>query len=120
MKNKLLKCCSIAAILVSTNAFAEMPKIAAGANIGLPGIGLEARTQIAENVYGRLGFNYFKYKHDKRSGAINYKAELKLFTVPVMVDYHPIDNSGFRLSAGIAYNDNHATLKATPASSLTL
>lgn len=119
MKNQLLKCCSIAAILISNNVFADMPKIAAGANIGLPGIGIEARTQIAENVYGRLGANYFRYKYDKKGSSVSYKAELNLLTIPVMLDYHPIDNSGFRLSAGVAYNDNHVTLKATPSKPVT-
>lgn len=113
--NKLLKCCSIAAILASTNAFAEMPKIAAGVNIGLPGIGIEGRTQVADNLYARLGGNYFRYQHDSNDGDAKYKLELKLMTVPLMLDYHPFDNSGFRVSAGVAYNNNYISLKADPS-----
>ena len=37
-----------------------------------------------------------------------------------MIDYHPIDNSGFRISAGAAYNNNNVTLKATPKKAATL
>lgn len=118
--NKLLKCCSIAAILASTSAFAEAPRIAAGVNVGLPGIGLEARTPVADNLYARLGVNYFNYKHSNNDGKIKYDLDLNLTTAPLMLDYHPFDNSGFRVSAGVAYNNNYLSLKSTPSAPVTL
>jgi hypothetical protein len=42
---------------------------------------------------------------------MNYEGKLNLFTVPLMLDYHPT-GSGFKISAGVAYNGNKATLKA--------
>lgn len=119
--NKQLKILFLTStIAITSTASAEIPKIAAGLNIGTPGFGAEARTQISDNLYGRLGFNYFKYADTKNSGSIHYDANARLLTVPIMLDFHPIDNSGFRLSAGAAYNGNEINLSAKPAKSVTL
>ena len=61
-------------------------------------------------MYGRFGVNYLHYNHSLNDGALNYKGKLTLLTVPLMLDYHPFDNSGFRVSAGIAYNGNKKLL----------
>src|SRR6185503_21268117 len=70
--------------------------------------------------FARLGANYFTYNKNYNSGSIQYKAKLTLLTAPLMLDYHPIENSGFRLSAGIAYNGNKIKATARPISNVTL
>ena len=45
---------------------------------------------------------------------------MNLLTVPLLLDYHPFPESGFRISAGIAYNDNKVTATATPNKPVTI
>lgn len=100
--------------------------MAIGANVGTTGLGIEARTQIVENLYGRLGVNYFQYNspiakvNDSDDSTIHYKTKINIMNAPLMLDYHPIDNSGFRLSLGLAYNGNKITAKASPNKTLVL
>ena len=95
---------------------------AIGAKIGIiTGFGIEGRAMIAQNLYGRLGINYFGYTYKpKDNSQINYNIKLNLLTVPLMLDYHPFDSSGFRLSLGIAYNNNNITANASPKNKITL
>ena len=76
--------------------------------------------ELLDNLYGRFGVNYLHYNHTLNNGALNYKGKLTLLTVPLMLDYHPFDNSGFRVSAGIAYNGNKITATAKPNKTVTL
>ena len=100
--------------ILSTPVFAD--SVAIGPKIGSLGYGAEARVGVMENTFARLGFNYFSYSHDYNDGEINYKGKLTLATAPLMLDFHPF-NSGFRVSAGVAYNGNKITIKATPEKS---
>jgi hypothetical protein len=98
---------------------------AVGAKLGTTGVGIEAMVPITERFYGRFGVNYFHYHHNRHhkvltNNSLHYKAKLTLLTIPVMLDYHPFDNSGFRLSAGIAYNGNKLTANAKPSNNITL
>lgn len=111
---------ALATALLSTSSYASFDKVAAGLNIGTQGFGIEARTPIIENLYGRLGVNYASYTSKANNGVVDFKLKTQLLTVPVMFDYHPADDSGFRLSAGLAYNGNHIEGKASPVSNVTL
>jgi hypothetical protein len=102
---------------LSSSAFAHEGTVAVGLKVGTQGFGAEARMPIMNNVFGRLGVNYFNLNRTLNDGDLGYKAKMTLATVPLMVDYHPFDHSGFRLSAGIAYNGNKVSVKATPTKS---
>jgi hypothetical protein len=94
---------------------------AIGPKIGTTGFGLEGRAMITQNLYGRLGVNYFGYSFkSKDDSQVDYNVKLNLLTVPLMLDYHPFDNSGFRLSLGIAYNNNNISSNAKPGNKITL
>lgn len=108
MKN-IKKFATIVAVstMLSSSAYAADSMIAVGPKLGTQGIGVEARAAISDNIFGRVGINYASISSSNlESSEIKSKANLKLLTVPVMVDWHPFENNGFRLSAGIAYNDN--------------
>jgi len=102
--------------LLSTTAYAGTSDsvFAIGAKVGTQGIGIEGRSPIAEKLYGRLGVNYLHYNHKDGDSKLNYKGKLTLLTVPLMLDFHPSETSGFRLSLGVAYNGNKVTATATP------
>ena len=120
----ITKAASILAVsaLLSTTAYANNndSMVALGAKIGTAGVGIEGRAPIADNLYGRFGVNYLHYNHSLDKGSLNYKGKLTLLTVPLMLDYHPFDNSGFRVSAGVAYNANKITATAKPNKTVTL
>jgi len=106
--------------ILSNSAYAMHATVAFGPKIGTQGIGAEVRAPLADNFFGRLGLNYFTYKHNLNSGKINLRGKLTLLTVPIMLDWHPFAESGFRLSAGVAYNGNKVTAKATPSRPITI
>lgn len=119
MKKKLLKNISLLAVsaFIGTTSYADnitKSKLAIGANLGTTGFSLEGRTPLNDSLYGRIATNYFYYKHSMKKGSLDYKGKLNLLTVPLLFDYHPFPESGFRISAGIAYNDNKVTATATP------
>jgi hypothetical protein len=104
------------AILASEIAMADT--FAIGPKIGTQGLGLEGRARINDNLIARLGVNYFQYNHTYTEGGVSYKGKLQLLTVPLMLDFHPMDNSGFRVSAGVAYNDNNLKANAKASNSV--
>lgn len=120
MKNlkKIAATIAVSTIL-SSSAYAD-DIVAIGPKIGLEGFGLEARTPLMDNLLGRVGINYLGYSYNADLGELDLKAQITLLIVPVMLDWHPIDNSGFRLSAGVAYNGNKVTGKAAATKSVTL
>lgn len=93
---------------------------AIGPKIGTQGIGIEARAGLFDSIYARMGANYFRLNHKFGGSDLRYNAKLTLMTVPLMIDYHPFADSGFRISIGAAYNGNKASATATPNKSVTL
>lgn len=90
---------------IGTTSYADnttKSKLAIGANLGTTGFSLEGRTPLNDSLYGRIATNYFYYKHSMKKGSLDYKGKLNLLTVPLLFDYHPFPESGFRISAGIA------------------
>ena len=59
--------------MLSSTAYAMDGSVAFGPRAGIQGIGLEARTKITENFFGRVGFNYFEYTKNFNDGQINLK-----------------------------------------------
>jgi hypothetical protein len=96
-------------------------KFAIGPVLNTAGIGIEARMPITQDWFARAAVRGFKWSDGfDVDGALNLKPTLTLLTVPVMIDYHPIESSGFRVSGGIAYNGNKLSAKAKPTQSVTL
>ena len=123
--NKLISLVALSTVVISNASAHDIggsdSNFAIGAKIGTQGAGIEGRTFITDNLYARLSANYLHYHHDfGDDGKLSYKAKLTLFTVPLMLDFHPIDDSGFRVSAGVAYNGNKVKATATPNKSITL
>lgn len=108
--------------LTCSNSNAEVGNnnFAIGAKIGSGGLGLDGRAMITNGLYGRLGVNYFKYnaKLNIEGDKLVSKLKINFLTVPIMLDYHPFNESGFRLSVGIAYNDNNISTNGTPTESV--
>ncbi|NRB10703.1 MAG: hypothetical protein HRU35_03705 [Rickettsiaceae bacterium] len=103
----------VTTLLATSSAWGDTVSIAA--KVGTLGIGVDARTPIYENQFFiRGGANYYKFSKNFDEKGIKYSGKLRFFTVPVLVDYHPFRNSGFKLSGGLAYNANEVKATATP------
>lgn len=112
---KIIKAITLITLMTgafSSSALADQGFVAIGPKISTQGLGLDARTPITDQFYLRLGGHYFTYTYNKdKADDIAFKAKLTLLSIPLMLDWHPFEGSGFRLSAGLGYNGNK--VKAT-------
>jgi hypothetical protein len=121
MKNiKKLSAIIAVSTILSSSAYADSSFVAVGLNLSTTGLGVEARSPIAQNIFGRVGINYAKVSKSFTDGPIVQEGDVTLLSAPIMVDWHPFDRSGFRLSAGVAYNGNKVKAKASPVRGVTL
>jgi len=111
---------AVSTILSAGVAYANNDFVAIGPKIGTQGIGLNARVPLNESFFGRIGVNYFEYKRNFNDGQIDVKGKLTLLSAPIMLDWHPIEGSAFRLSAGVAYNGNKLKATGTPDKPITI
>jgi hypothetical protein len=112
MKIDLLKKALLSAMLLfgtSSAAFAGTGDIALGVKGGTAGIGGEVTVGLIPAINIRSGYNAFNYSGNASKSDINYDYKLKLKSIPVLLDWHPFANSGFRLSSGIFFNNNEIT-----------
>jgi hypothetical protein len=79
----------VASTILSCSAYAMHATVALGPKVSTQGVGVEVRSPLAENFFGRLGLNYFTYKHNLNGSKINLRGELTLLSVPIMLDWHP-------------------------------
>jgi hypothetical protein len=92
-----------AALLAISGAPALAQTIAAKG--GTTGLGAEIAVPLQERVAARLWVNGGSLSRSLTESGIRYDAKLKFGTAFALVDLHPLAG-GFRISAGLAYNDN--------------
>ena len=75
---------------------------------GTTGVGGDLTFGLNEKLNLRAGVSYLNttYNTDEIDG------ELNLLNVPVLIDWHPFQNSGFRVSGGAMFSDNYLKLSA--------
>lgn len=79
------------------------------------GFGATVTKSITPNINAKLGITGLGISADIEESDISYDAKLNLFNVSTLVDYHPWQKSGFRLTGGLVFQDNNieGTGKAT-------
>lgn len=100
------------AVLYAGAAAAQQTSV--GVSAGTPGIGLELGYDLNETFGVRANGNFFSLSKDVESDGLTYDGKLKLLSVGLLGDFYMFD-SGFRLTGGAYYNDNHVNLTATPS-----
>ena len=111
-KNRMmLTTCLSAALVLGAVPAAFAQEAAVGIKLGTLGVGVEVSTPIVSHLNGRLGLNYFSYEDTQNVTDIDYDIDARLLTVSALLDWHPMNN-GLRLSAGLFYNGNEATVKS--------
>ena len=94
---------ALAALLISAATPAAAQTIAVKG--GTTGLGAEFGWPLADRFAARLWANGGSLSRDQTESGIRYDAKLKFGTVFALADLHPFAG-GFRISAGVAYNDN--------------
>ncbi len=78
------------------------------------GLGGSVVRKIVPEFNARLGVNSFGLDFELEDTDATYESDLNLFNVSALVDYHPIKNSGLRLSGGLIFGNNNVEGTATP------
>ncbi len=117
----LCRLCVLTGLLMVTGADRlSAADIGASLKVGTPGFGGDMTVGISEEINLRTGLNYFSLTivpEEERDDSENITAELRLLTVPLLVDWHPF-HGNFRLSAGLAWNGNKISASAKPGEEL--
>jgi len=79
------------------------------------GLGGSVVKKIIPQINARAGINAFGVGFDLEDTDASYEADLNLFNVSTLVDYHPFKSSGFRLSSGLVFSNNNIAGTATPS-----
>lgn len=91
----------------------EPPYIGLAVKVGTLGPGVEMTIGVTDWLNLRVGGNYFRVRHGGTVQDVDYDVDVKLASVPMLVDIHPFENE-FRITGGVLYNRNMADLDATP------
>ena len=117
----LCRLCVLTGLLMVTGAHRlSAADIGASLKFGSPGFGGDMTVDISEKLNLRTGLNYFSLTirpEEERADSENITAELRLLTIPLLVDWHPYPGN-FRLSAGLAWNGNKISASAKPGEEL--
>ncbi len=88
--------------------------------VGTLGLGASVTKSLTPNLNARVGVNGLSAGVDGvEVEDVKIKADLNLFNVSTLVDYHPFKNSGFRLTGGVVFNNNKIEGKVEPNSTST-
>jgi hypothetical protein len=71
------------------------------------GFGGSVTALLTPNLNARVGLNTMSQGLDLNRTDIDYSANLNLFNVSTMLDYHPFKESGFRITGGVVFNNNN-------------
>jgi len=82
--------------------------------IGTLGLGAELDIALTNSLGARIGLNSYSYQYNANSSTVNYDFHLKLQTVSALADWYPFDDSSFRTSLGVMYNNNKISLNGQP------
>lgn len=105
---------------LTPSAFAGTGDIGVALKGGTLGLGGEVTVGLMPSVNARAGFNTFNYDGSRTENNIKYDYKLKLQSIPVLLDWHPFEASGFRLSSGAVFNSNKINATGTPQGTYTI
>jgi len=80
--------------------------------VGTPGLGADLTVPLITNwINLRAGYNYGELRPSLSYGGIKYKADVRLETVPLLIDIHPF-HGNFRVTGGVFFNQNKMDLSS--------
>ncbi|MGE4064587.1 MAG: hypothetical protein AB7E79_14570 [Rhodospirillaceae bacterium] len=106
-----------AAFMFAGAASAQQTSV--GVSAGTTGLGLDLGYDLNDAFGMRANGNWFSLSKDVESDGVNYDGKLKLKSLGLLADFYPFE-SGFRVTGGAYYNDNHVRLNATPTGNVNI
>jgi hypothetical protein len=103
---------ALGAAVALTFAHAAHAQVGVTGEFGSTGIGTHATIPLAPSLNLRLGANYLRYTHRGSTSDLDVDYKLKTNTYDVLLDWHPVKDSVFRVTAGLAYNGNRIDVHA--------
>ena len=116
MRN-LSMCAALAAAALMSPAAAAAQAFAVGANVGTPGVGVQASVQVNEMLVIRGAVDGLSIGHDEDYSDIAYDGKAKLFTGGLFADVHP-GGGAFFVSGGAYVGKRKVDLRAQPTASV--
>jgi hypothetical protein len=118
LKRTATFCSVLACTTFVTPASANAMDIAGGLKASTLGAGAEVTLSLTSELNLRSGLYAFSYNASTHKSGIPIAYDLKLRSLPVLLDWFPLDDgSGFRISSGIILNNNKYLANAEPADS---
>jgi len=116
-RNLLLLIASIAMAATVNGAAAQ--GVGGGLRIGTPGIGIELESLVTDRFGVRALVNGGSVSYDYDESGIRYDGKFRFGTGFLLADWHPYAGS-FRLSGGLAYNNQRFAGTARPGSAINI
>lgn len=107
--NKKLTIALLLAVAASVSARAQ-GGLSIGGHVGTLGPGVELTGYLLPQLNVRVSGNYLAFSYDGDTDDVDYKADLRFASVLGTLDWFPFENN-FRISAGLAANNNKIKLK---------
>ena len=80
--------------------------------VGTTGLGVDVTVPLVPNLLNlRGGYSFGELRPSTTQGGINYKGDVNLESVPILLDIHPF-SGGFRITGGVFYNRNEMDLSS--------
>ena len=118
VKRTATLCSLLACTALFTSTRANAGDIAGGLKASTLGAGTEVTLALTSDLNLRTGVYVFSYGATTHKSGIPIAYDLKLRSLPVLLDWFPLDDgSGFRISSGVIINNNKYTANAQPADS---
>jgi hypothetical protein len=99
----------IAGLVTAAAAHAD---IGMTGELGSTGIGAHATVPLKPNLNARFGANYLGFTHSGSTTDLDYDFKVKSNTYDALLDWYPIQNNAFRLTAGLSYNGNRIDVRS--------
>jgi hypothetical protein len=90
--------------------------IALTGKVGTLGLGAELTTRLTETAQLRFGINGYSLDSSRTEDGVDYDSTFRLRSAGLIGDLFPIQDSVFRISLGLFYNDNRLDMTAKPNS----
>jgi hypothetical protein len=117
MKKTMLAGAILTAALLTPLASANAQSFAVGANVGTPGIGVQAAFQASDVLVVRGTLDGLSFGRNETYSDVRYEGDAKLMTGGLFGDFHPGGGSLF-VSGGAYFGKRKLELTARPTSSV--
>lgn len=100
-----------AGLLLASGAQAQ---VAVSADIGSTGVGAYLIVPMETTISGRFGVHTLNRSKDQSAGSVQYGTKASLRTADILFDWFALEDSGFRMTAGVVYNGNKLEASGRP------